>query len=118
MTAIHQFNHIGQLSMVGGFFRVTQDVPPYALAGGWPLRFEGLNVVGLRRRGFTPEQRKAIKDAYNVIYRSGLLLKDALAKIRSQPMTPEVENIVSFIENSERGIIRPTIKVEIKEDEE
>ncbi len=105
LVAIHQFVNIGAFSMIGGLFRVSKDVPPYILAGGLPLKYEGLNVVGLRRRGFTPEQRKPIKEAYSLIYQSELLRTEALERIKSSPMTPEVEKIMKFFESSERGVI-------------
>lgn len=105
IVAIHQFVHIGAYSMIGGLFRVPKDVPPYVLAGGNPLKYEGLNSVGLRRRGFNSEQRKAIKEAYRLIYQSNFLRSEALAKIKSERMIPEVENIVKFFDNSERGVI-------------
>ncbi len=105
MVAIHQFVHIGEHAMVGGKFRVAQDVPPYCLAGGWDLKFEGLNSVGLRRRGFTPEQRRAIKEAYRLIYNSNILRTEALAQLKASEMTEEVRHIVEFFEKSERGVI-------------
>ena len=105
MVAIHQFVNIGRHSMIGGLFRVPKDVPPYILAGGHPLRFEGLNSLGLRRRGFTQEQRKAIKDAYRLLYQSDLNVSQALAKIKEGKITPEVQNIIDFYENSQRGVI-------------
>ncbi len=105
LVAIHQFVHIGACSMIGGLFRVSKDVPPYILAGGLPLRYEGLNVVGLRRKGFNPEQRKAIKEAYRLIYQTDLTRSKALEQIKSNPMIPEVESIVKFFEASERGVI-------------
>ena len=105
IVGIHQFVNIGAHCMIGGMFRVTKDVPPYILAGGTPLRYEGLNSIGLKRRGFTPEQRKAIKDAYRMIYQSDVPRADALRKIKSQGMIPETERIINFFGNSERGVI-------------
>ena len=105
MVAIHQFVHIGEHSMVGGKFRVAQDVPPFCLAGGWDLKYEGLNSIGLKRRGFTPEQRKHIKEAYRLIYQSDMLRTDALKELRKKELTPEIEKIVEFFEKSERGVI-------------
>jgi UDP-N-acetylglucosamine acyltransferase len=105
MVAIHQFVHIGMHCMIGGMFRVSLDVPPYCLAGGWPLKYEGLNIVGLKRRGFSNDTIKDLKEAYRLIYQSEMLRTEALRKIKSQPMIPEVENVVKFFEMSERGVI-------------
>src|SRR4030095_5527783 len=107
MVGIHQFVHIGAHSFIAFSARVTQDVPPYILAGGHPLNYKGLNVVGLKRRGFSDEQLKNIKNAYNLIYGSEYNISDAMKAVKdSVPMTEEVKNILTFIETSERGIIR------------
>jgi len=105
IVAIHQFVNIGEHCMIGGLFRVPKDVPPYILAGGHPLRYEGLNSVGLKRRGFTPEQRNALKEAYRMIYQSDMLRTDALAELKANPGIPEVIKVVEFFENSQRGVI-------------
>ncbi len=108
LTAIHQFVHIGEHAFIGGGLRVSQDVPPFVLAAGEPLRYAGLNAIGLRRRGFTREQLDFIKHAYNVIYRQNLTLKDAIKKIEENfEPTPEITLILDFLKASERGIIRP-----------
>jgi len=107
LVGVHQFVRIGAHSFIAFSARVTQDVPPYILAGGTPLNYKGLNLVGLKRRGFKEEQIKYIKQAYNFIYGSKYNISDALKAVRdSVPMTDEVKIIVSFIESSERGIIR------------
>ncbi|MBO8130350.1 MAG: acyl-ACP--UDP-N-acetylglucosamine O-acyltransferase [Candidatus Marinimicrobia bacterium] len=105
LVGVHQFVKIGKHSFIGGGFRVTKDVPPYVLAAGEPLRFEGLNVVGLRRRGFSSEQIKKIKDAYKVIYNTNLNVLDAVKKLEKDP-SDEVKTIIEFIKSSSRGIIR------------
>lgn len=106
-VAIHQFSKIGERVMVGGGFRIVKDLPPYILAGGYPLKYEGLNVIGLRRKGFTGEQIGIIKNAYDLIYHSEFNFGDAVKKIKSEyEMTPEILNIVSFIEASQRGIVK------------
>lgn len=106
-AVIHQFTKIGNHVMVGGGFRVVKDLPPYILAGGYPLKYEGINVVGLRRRGFTNEQINNIRNVYDEIYNSPLNVSDAIKKIKdSFEMTDEIRNIISFIESSERGIVR------------
>ena len=107
MVGIHQFVHVGAHSFIAFSARVTMDVPPYILAGGSPLGYKGLNVVGLKRRGFTDEQLRNIKNAYNLIYGPEYNISDAIKAVKdSVPMTDEIKNIISFIEQSERGIIR------------
>lgn len=106
-VAIHQFSKIGERVMVGGGFRVVKDLPPYILAGGYPLKYEGLNVIGLRRKGFSNEQISIIKKAYDLIYHSEFNFGDAVKKIKDDfEMTPEILNITNFIESSERGIVK------------
>jgi len=106
LVGVHQFVRIGQHSFIGGGYRVPKDVPPYILALGEPLTFGGLNSVGLTRRGFSQETMMSIKRAYRTLFKSNLNVSQALAKIReSGEVTPEVRNILEFIEKSERGII-------------
>lgn len=106
LTGVHQFCRIGRHVMVGGHFRVTKDVPPYILASEEPLRFVGLNSVGLRRRGFSEETMRALKHAYRLIYRSNLNVSQAVARIREEvELIPEVLHVLEFIEKAERGII-------------
>jgi UDP-N-acetylglucosamine acyltransferase len=93
--------------MVGGGSKINKDVPPYVLCGRDPLSYAGVNLVGLRRRGFTSEQIYAIKDMYDIIYNSGINVSDALAKIESGfPQSEERDTILNFIRSSKRGIIR------------
>ncbi|MCL4511803.1 MAG: acyl-ACP--UDP-N-acetylglucosamine O-acyltransferase [Bacteroidetes bacterium] len=107
LTPIHQFVHVGAHVMIGGGFRAVQDVPPYVLAGREPLRYEGINLIGLRRRGFTREQIENIEDVYRVIYSSGLMFSEAIKKIDAEfPKTAEVNLILNFLKTSSRGIIR------------
>lgn len=107
IVPIHQFTKIGMHVMIGGGFRTVKDVPPYILAGNSPLRFEGVNIVGLRRRGFSNEQIENIKETYRTIYNSGLNVSDAVRKITDSGMiSGEVQSILEFIEKSKRGIIR------------
>lgn len=106
IVAVHQFCKIGAHAFIGGGFRVVKDVPPYVMAAGEPLRFCGLNSVGLRQRGFKKEARQNIKEAYRLIYRSSLNTSQALEQIRKNlPQTKEIQEILSFAENSERGLI-------------
>ena len=107
-TPVHQFTHIGCHAMIGGGVRVPKDVPPYCLAGNEPLVFEGLNSIGLRRRGFTREAIDALDRAYQLIYRSGKNVSQALEAIAGESTLmafPEVVHVVEFIRASKRGII-------------
>ena len=103
----HQFSRIGTHAMIGGTCRVTKDVPPYVLCGREPLAYMGINIVGLRRRGFTSEQIRNIKDIYETIYYEGLNVSDSCAKVESGfPQSEERDTILRFIRSSTRGIIR------------
>ena len=107
MSAVHQFCHVGQHCMVGAHFRVVQDVPPYIMASEEPLRYCGLNSIGLQRRGFSEQTTLLLKRAYRLLYRSGLNVTQAVAQIKEQvELIPEVQNVLDFIAASERGIIR------------
>ena len=86
--------------------RFSKDIPPYIIAGREPICYAGLNLVGLRRRGFSNETIEAIHNAYRIIYQSGLNITNALKKIEEEmEMTPEISYIVDFIKSSDRGII-------------
>ena len=103
---IHQFLHIGSYVMIQGGSRTSQDIPPYIIAGKEPIRFAGVNLIGLRRRGFSNEVIETIHDTYRTIYAKGVL-KDGIAEARAKyPESKEVEYICSFIETVKRGIIR------------
>ncbi len=104
-VAVHQFCRIGDFAMVGGVSGVRQDVPPYAMANGQYARFVGINLVGLRRAGFSQSQRSAIKQAYRLLLQSGLKTPDAIERVKSGDMTAEVEAILHFFETGQRGII-------------
>lgn len=107
LTPIHQFCTIGQHSFIGGGYRVTQDVPPYILAAGEPLTYKGLNIVGLKRRGFESDSLTALRKCYRYIYRSKLNTSQALEAIHAEvPLLPEVRTVIDFIQSNERGIIR------------
>lgn len=102
----HQFIRIGGYVMIQGGSRTSQDIPPYIIAGKEPIRFAGVNLIGLRRRGFPTQTIEMIHDTYRTIYAQGIL-KDGIAEARAKyPDSKEVEYICSFIENSKRGIIR------------
>ncbi len=107
LSGIHQFVKIGQHSFIGGGYRVAKDVPPFILAMGEPLQYGGVNRIGMLRKGFGEDIVNALKKAYRILYRSNLLQKDALRKIREEfPGVPEVESLIRFVESSERGIIK------------
>ena len=102
----HQFCKVGSYIMFQGGSRTSQDIPPYVIAGKEPVRYAGVNLIGLRRRGFSNEVIEAIHDAYRIIYAEGIL-KDGCAKAREKyPDSKEVDYICSFIESSKRGVIR------------
>lgn len=104
---VHQFSRIGQHAMVQGGTPLTKDVPPYAIVGNKAMTFEGVNSVGLHRRGFSEQQINTIKAVYRMLYQSGLNKSDAVAKILAEmEPTPERDIIVNFVKNSQRGIVR------------
>lgn len=106
LTPVHQFVHIGEHTMIGGGFRVPKDVPPFILAGDEPLGFERLNLLGLRRRGFSDKVIGLLDTAYRILYKSNLNVSQAVQRIRSEvELVPEVERILAFIGSSKRGII-------------
>lgn len=104
---VHQFSHIGGHVIIQGGSRVGKDVPPYVTAGRDPLTYVGLNLVGLRRRGYTNDQIREIQDIYRYVYQSGLNTTQALEKIVTDVAdSVEKSAIVEFIKSSQRGIIR------------
>src|ERR1700678_3968135 len=105
-VVIHQYSKIGRLAMIGGNSRVNLDVPPFFLYTDFNVRPNGLNIVGLKRAGFSAQEIAALKSAYKILYRSGLKLKDALARIASELDTEHTRHLVKFIESSQRGICR------------
>ncbi len=112
LAGIHQFCRIGAHSMTGGNSSLTQDTLPFVLAAGNPCRPVGINVEGLKRRGFSAAQITALRNAYKAIYRRGLSLDEARAEIQAaQQAEPEVavhlQTILDFLDSSTRGIIRP-----------
>jgi len=106
-VAIHQFSKIGKLAMIGGNASVIQDAPPYFLyEGGGYLAPRGLNLVGLKRAGFSSSDIQQLKTAYCILYRSRLKLADALMRIEAEVPTEHTRHLVQFIRNSKRGICR------------
>ena len=104
---IHQFCRIGGYVMIQGGSRTSQDIPPYIIAGKEPIRYAGVNLIGLRRRGFSNELIQNIHEAYRIIYQSNNTRADAIQQIKEViPMSPEIQYIIDFVEASQRGIIK------------
>ncbi|MEX1189388.1 MAG: acyl-ACP--UDP-N-acetylglucosamine O-acyltransferase [Bacteroidia bacterium] len=107
MSAIHQFVRVGAHVMVSGGSLVRKDIPPFVKAGREPLAYVGVNSIGLRRRGFSNDQINTIQDVYRTLYLSDLNTTKALQKIEAElPATPERDEIILFIHNAKRGIMR------------
>lgn len=103
---VHQFCHIGGYVMIQGGCRFSQDIPPYVIAGKEPTKYCGLNLVGLRRRGFSNELITKLHDAYRLLYSKGIL-KEGLEEIKTNmEVTPEIQYLIDFVTTSKRGIIR------------
>ncbi|MBI2191117.1 MAG: acyl-ACP--UDP-N-acetylglucosamine O-acyltransferase [Planctomycetes bacterium] len=102
-VVIHQFVKVGPVVMIGGQARVSKDVPPFMLVEG-NSKVRGLNVVGMRRAGMTAEQRERVKEAHRILYRSGLSVTNAVARLRGMADSAEVRAILAFIKTSERGL--------------
>ena len=107
LSAIHQFVHIGSHAMISGGALVRKDVPPFVKAAREPLSFVGINSIGLRRRGFKDEKIQEIQNIYRILFQSNKNTTQAIAKIEAElPASPEKDNIISFIKNSGRGIMK------------
>lgn len=104
-VAVHQFCRIGPYVMVGGVSGVRQDIPPFAMANGQYAHFIGLNLVGLRRNGFSQERRTAIKRAYRLLYGSGPQGQAALQKWLEESPNDDIQQILAFVQASQRGLI-------------
>lgn len=106
MTPIHQYSKIGRYAMVGGMSRITNDVPPYSLGGGIPYKFGGINIVGLKRHGFSLDIRQKLSQAFRITYRQNLTLEKALEKIEKEiEMINEVRYWIDFCRESKRGLL-------------
>ncbi|MCL2596895.1 MAG: acyl-ACP--UDP-N-acetylglucosamine O-acyltransferase [Paludibacter sp.] len=104
---VHQFTHIGSHVMIQGGSKVTKDVPPFVTAGREPLSYAGINSIGLRRRGYTNEQIRDIQEIYRLLYLSGMNTTHAIDRIEAEmPATKERDEILLFVKNSPRGIIK------------
>jgi UDP-N-acetylglucosamine acyltransferase len=106
-TGVHQFVKIGMYSMTGVGTKLVQDLPPYVMASGYPAAAHGINSEGLKRRGFSQAAILAIRRAYKTIYKSGLKLEDACARLREEAAdTPELGVLLDFLTQAGRGIVR------------
>lgn len=106
-SGIHQFTKVGAHAFLGNNAAVTRDVPPYVMVVGTPAVPHSINSEGLKRRGFTPEQIRNLKNAYRVLYRSDLKLADAVAELKTRTVTqPELRIFVDFIGESTRSLVR------------
>lgn len=111
LTPIHQYVRIGRFTMIGGGFRVPQDVPPFTLAGEEPLRLFGLNRIGLERNGFSKEKIQTLKKAYRIAFRGPLPFREAAEELKKTfPNEPEVTELAEFLLTSQRGITRAAMK--------
>lgn len=105
LAAVHQFCRIGKFAMIGGCSKVVQDVPPFMIADGNPAETRTINKVGMERHGVGEEAQTAMKQAYKILFREGLSIPNALAKIEAElkPL-PEILHLITFVRASERGI--------------
>jgi UDP-N-acetylglucosamine acyltransferase len=107
LSGIHQFARVGESAMVAALSGVTKDAPPFSLVAGERATTRGVNLVGLRRRGFPAESRRQIKRAFHLLFGSKLRLEQALERIRAEGLdAPEVVRLLRFVESSERGVSR------------
>lgn len=105
-VVVHQYSRIGRLAMIAGNTRVNSDVPPFFMYAGYNVEAKGLNLVGLKRAGFSAAEIQALKAAYRILYRSGLKLAAALDRIELEVPTEHTRHLVRFIRSSQRGICR------------
>jgi len=106
-TLVHQFCSVGEYAFCGMGSAISKDVPPYIIVNGNPAHPHGLNTEGLKRHGFTSEALKNLRDAYKMIYRSGMTVEEALVKLELMSVSqPEVKPLAEFIRQSQRGILR------------
>ena len=105
LAAVHQFCRVGKMSMIGGCSKIVQDVPPFMIVDGNPGETRTINKVGLERHGLSEEAQNALRHAYKILFREGLTIPNALAKIEQElPKLPEMQYLVNFVRASERGI--------------
>ena len=111
-VVIHQFSRIGRLAMIGGNTRVNSDLPPYFLYSNFNVAAKGLNLVGLRRAGFSDEEIRSLKVAYRLLYRAGLKTEEALSRILDEVPCEHTHHLVDFVRRSKRGICRENTRQE------
>jgi UDP-N-acetylglucosamine acyltransferase len=105
LAAVHQYCRIGKMAIIGGCSKVVQDVPPFMLADGNPAETRTINKVGMERNGLSEETQIALRTAYKILFREGLTISNALAKIAGDlPNIPEIQHLIRFVQTSERGI--------------
>jgi UDP-N-acetylglucosamine acyltransferase len=103
-VGLHQYSKIGTLAIISALSAINKDIPPFMMAGGRPATVQGLNSVGMKRAGFSPDIRKEIKEAYKLLYKSGLNTAQAVKKIKETLKSPQIKILTDFIEASDRGI--------------
>jgi UDP-N-acetylglucosamine acyltransferase len=115
---VHQFTRIGHYSICGILTKITKDVPPFMMVDGNPSLVRGLNLVGLKRKGFDAERREKIKAAYKILYRKGYSISHALEELKQMADSDDIQMLVRFIESSKRGILLKSPKSVIQNSEE
>jgi len=107
LVGIVQFLRVGTMAFIGGMSKISKDMPPYMIGHGDPLEVRGFNKIGMERRGVNEAGRKAIKEAYRILYRQGVPVSQALDKIEEEvEQTPEILHLLEFCRSSEKGITR------------
>ncbi len=107
LTAIHQFTRVGKMAMIGGCSKVVQDIPPFSTCDGHPAKVYGLNLIGLRRSEVSKEEQSALKQAFKILFYSGLIFKSARDKVREEVGgAGEVKYLLDFIKESKRGVCK------------
>lgn len=105
LAAIHQFCRIGRMAMIGGCSKVVQDVPPFMMADGNPAETRTINKIGMERNGISEKALSALRQAYKILFREGLTIRNAVAKVEKKlPAVEEINRLVQFVRASERGI--------------
>ncbi len=115
-VVIHQYSKIGRLAMIGGNTRVNSDVPPFFLCTDFNVAAKGLNMVGLKRAGFTLAEIGLLKNAYRLLYRSKLKLEEALARIETEYVSPHTLHLVKFVRSSKRGICGESARHSVRDE--
>lgn len=107
LCGIVQFRRVGKMAFIGGYTKVTKDVPPFMIADGLDIEVRSFNKIGMERRSVSEESRNAIKEAYRILYRQNRSVAEALEQIGTElPSTPEVQHLIDFIRTSKIGIVR------------